>query len=727
MFPALAGAQDSLRFISGTTGAASLTIKYHNGYLFTGLGATLRVYKATTPVPYQQVFEYRYKSALVDLVIRNNFLYAAANYDGMTKWDIADPEQPVQVFTIANTDDQLPMIDVSLAGDTIYLSRMKKISAYKDFGDHYDKIGDFGFVTGTARVYGSDIKNGICAYAVADAFSNQNGVYFYSSTNFSLISHYIQNYCWTENVIWGKNNNILHVLGGTNGVNGIFYSLDISDIHNPQVVFTDSLIGVPFGFAVADPLKAVNINDTIYIATTAALKPGGPLDTTFIRVYDATMTSNIHLINYLPAGLWHFDLDIHFPYCYVASEWYGIKTVDISAFSHPVDLGNTLTGGWNLGCDKSGNLLVTANEGYGFKVYDISTISSPVLVNINNDPGFCSKAKFSDDGEYIYTANGTYDGFRVYKTNTLQRTGSISQTVGTGKMQVFQNRVFIQQEVPGNYLNMIDVTDPSHPVIESKIPMTLNDMIISSSKLFIDKNDSILVIDISGNKFERIAFIALGTTEDAKSIAVYNDEVFVYITQRGLVKYHLAQNGGNYTLNESGIYSLPQGVPFVMAADSFGVYAGYKGKGLFSFDRQSLVQKSFFRGEMDFKGYAVQYGIQELVCKDNLIFLAEYMAQTSILTNDNHYIGINELSLPGKIHIFPNPVKTHSRLFIDDFKPKDQTTFQLYNYLGQLILTRSVESSPVNFDRGNLPDGLYIFRISCQSRNLHIYYKVILD
>lgn len=61
-------------------------------------------------------------------------------------------------------------------------------------------------------------------------------------------------------MIWGKNNDLLHVLGGTNGINGYFYSLDFSNLANPKRVDCDTLMGFP-QLSVADAMNAENISD----------------------------------------------------------------------------------------------------------------------------------------------------------------------------------------------------------------------------------------------------------------------------------------------------------------------------------------------------------------------------------------------------------------------------------------------------------------------------------
>ncbi len=711
IWPFMSSAQDSLRFISGTTGAACQAIAYQDGYLFTGTGSTFRVYDATTPIPYGMLFEYRYQSAIMDMVIKDHYLYIAANYDGMTKWDIIDPSYPIQVYTMAY-NDQHPVVDITLAGDSIYLAQVKKMSVFKDHGISFTYITEFGDITGTARILGADIKDNYCAYVVADVFSDQNGVYLFSINGFTYLSHHIQTFCTPENVIWGQNNNLLHVLGGTNTVNGSFYTLDVTDPFEPVEIYSDTVWGFPLGIAIANPLNAVNINDTIYVATTAGLKPDIVIDTAFIYVYDATNPSNIHLINYLPAGLWHFDLAINYPLYYVASEWYGIKTVNFSDFFHPQDLGNTLTGGWNTGSDAYGDYLAVANEGYGFKLYNISNLEYPELINTNHDPGFCHKVRFSEDGQYLYTLNASYESFRIYEVPSLTRIGDIFLSVGSQIMRVWHDRVFVKQPL-GNVLNIIDVSDPANPEVVNTVPLVINDMFAYNNKLYVANNNKILIYDITGDQFELILEETMELLQAAKAITAFNDQVFVYITLKGLVRYQLIQSGNSYELVEQIAVSMPEGKPSYLAADTFGLYVAYQVKGLYSYDWLTMEEKDFFRGELDLKGYTNQYGIQELYCRDSLIFLSEYFTQTSILTNDDNFpLGVEDqkTNLETSVDIYPNPATNEFAIRLKGYG-NSKFEFYLFDLVGREVFQTELNHQPQCIVRPAIPDGLYLWRL----------------
>jgi len=705
--------QDSLHFVSATTGAACQVIKKYGNFLVTGTGSTLRIYNATTAIPYELVWEYRYSSAIDHLLIKEHYLYVAANYDGLTKWDISNPVYPQKVFEIcrAVNSEQSPVLDVDIAGDTLFLARFSKVSVYKDYGNHCEFITDFGAVSGTAKILGVKVKNEIVAYTVADLFS-QNGVYLYNTHSYTPLGFYHQSYCWPENVIWGKNNNLLHVLGGTNGIKGYYYSLDISNPSTPLLVYCDTIAGIPL-MSVGNTLNAENINDTIYVATTAGLKPEGPLDTAYVRVYDATDPSEVHLINYLPAGLWHFDVAVDPLRYYVASEWYGILTGDISNFTHPVVLGLTRTGGWNTSSDKSGNYLAIANEGYGFKLYDIHNIKDPLLTGINNAPGFCQRIRFSADGNYIYASYMTTKGFRVFRCPSLEPMDSLSQFPGLGKMQVCRNRVFIQNPI-NNKINILNVSNPSSVFIDTTLSLRINDMMVSDEKLFITTNDNILVYDIALENLNLIASENMSSGQTANELGAYGDTVFVYVKSKGLVKYHLTFTDPGYSLVEQNTWTLSTGEPTLMAADTFGLYLSYRMKGLFFYDPESMNLKNYYRGELDYKGYPNQWGVQELYCKDKLTFLTEYFSQTTILSSDNKLNPGIDPPLPHmlpELHVFPNPSEDIVRVKFKD-EPSRKLIIQLFDITGKSVMEiHDVRGGEVLVDLKNLSGGMYFISL----------------
>lgn len=712
--------QNNLQFLSATTGAACQAIKYYNGYLLTGTGSTLRSYYAGSgsSVPFNYSFEYRYKSQIIRMSVKDHYLYVCANYDGLSKWDISNPAIPVKIWDILPDSALMSTQGVAFKGDTLFIAQFSKVSVYKDNGNSFTKIRDFGYALPSAySVTGIDVKDSLCAFTVLSVLPNKNGVYIYNANNFSFISYYQQTFCYTENVIWGKNNNLLHVMGGTNTINGYFYTLDVTNPASPVKIYGDTVLGAPFGLAMALPYNAENHNDTIYVANWGGLKPG-VFNSCYIRIYDATNPADVHLLTYIPAGLWHFDMTVHYPDVYVASEWYGIKTLNISDIMNPVDIGNTVTGGWNQYSDAWGKWLAVSNEGYGFKLYDISNPRNPLLSDTSQAKGFCFRTKFSEDGEYIYACYVTYHGMRIFKRNGLQQISYLQPSVCKQRFELYKDRIYSQYD---NKINVINVSDPYKPSVDTAINFTINDMMTSNGKLFISNNNGIYVFNITNHQFQQLASVSMSPNNYATVLTLYNNQLFVFITNKGLTKYSLNYDGLSYSLIEQNSSPIANGAPDYMAADTFGLYLAYRTKGLFALNRQNFTQTGYYRTGLDYRLLINQYGVQDLFCKNNLIFLVEYHCQTSVLSNDNNFSAIPSNILNPEndiIKIYPNPVADISILEIEGIN-NGLCTLTIFNIYGQILFIKEISAErKIQLSKEKFKAGLYFYKFANDSGQL---------
>ncbi len=713
-----ANAQDSLYFVSATTGAACQEVEYYNGYLFTGTGSTFRVYDVTQPIPYPVLFEYRYRSFLADFRIKDQYLYIAANNDGVSKWDISDPASPFEVARYEPTETGVAAHDLSFYGDTIFVAADKKVILLDDAPTSITKIGELNVTATGGFISGGEVKDSLYACTLGRN-GNNDGVYIFNAKTLSQLSYFQQTYADPENVVFGSNN-LLHIMGGTQGYtnpldgDGMFYSLDITDPANPQMVFHDTIHGIPLA-AVANILYGLNINDTIYVVTTAAPVPGWVYPQPAygqIYVYDATNPADVHFITSLDAGLWSFDVSMNNNTAYIASEWYGIKTLDITDIMNEVDLGNTLTGGWAEDADKYGNNLVVANEGYGFKLFDITDPQNPVLSNVNYDPGFCYRSRFSHDGNFIYTAHSTYDGFRIYNTSDLTQVSSLPNLRCNGRMLVWNNYVVSDYEdlLLGKHFDLTDVSNPSSPVILQTLIISVNDMVVNDNGIvFVANNDSILVYDISAGSFvKKVSVPFQNSFQDATSICEINDTVYSFITWKGLVRYIYNETAG--TLTENSTYTLPKGEPQRIAADDNVIYFAYAKFGIYAFSRNTMQQVAYYRTGLDLKGFTTQWGVTDLSCKDGYILLTEYFGQTTLLTMDTLFTLIHLQEMPGKtVSAFPNPFNDFTKI---QFENNKGIACNLYvtDINGRIVrVIPEIRSNEIIIDRKNLQPGIYYY------------------
>ena len=149
------------------------------------------------------------------------------------------------------------------------------------------------------------------------------------------------------------------------------------------------------------------------------------------------------------------------------------------------------------------------NEGYGLKLYDITDPEKPVLQAVDQSRGFCTRVRFSDNGNHIFASYLTVQGFRVFQNNTLTPVDSISTLLGTGLMETWQDRVYIENE--GNDLvHIIDVGNPQSVSLLGSVSLPVNDMHAGNGRLYVTNDDSILVFDLAGGGFQLMSSGRIG-------------------------------------------------------------------------------------------------------------------------------------------------------------------------------------------------------------------------
>jgi hypothetical protein len=200
--------------------------------------------------------------------------------------------------------------------------------------------------------------------------------------------------------------------------------------------------------------------------------------------------------------------------------------------------------------------------------------------------------------------------------------------------------------------------------------------------------------------------------QDAQMLAVYNDELFVFVKNKGLVKYHLVFSNLNYSLIEDNTFTLANGSPTYMAADTFGLYVSYRLKGLFAFDRQTLSQTGYYRTGLDYRKYTDQYGVRDLFCKNNLIFLVEYQCQTSLLTMDSALTALNDYTNSGNnILIYPNPASDNISVMLPSTTVPQNAQIKIYSIQGGLVRYFPVTEKVTQVDIKGMKKGIYILSI----------------
>ncbi len=739
-FPAAIFAQTTgnLYYLTSTTGAACYEIEYHNNHVYAGAGNTLMVYNLNTSgTPDSIVYQERLPSTIVDIRFRGNIMIIAVNHAGLYTYDVSSGLPDFVDNYVPSANDEAAY-DIAFKGsDTVFVAYKSKMARFTiDANGFITFVDVFAQQVAGTYVMGCDVKNNLLAY-VTSAFdatvagNSRTGVHLCSAiTPTTQYSFHQQDTCDPHDVIFGQNTNLLHVMGGTDSwattnAIGIYYALNVSNPSAPTLAYHD-ILPYNFFFNIAQPMNGEIRNDTLFIATEGAWDTAQSIQLNgHVYVYDCT-SNNVTYVNELYAGLWHFDLALNGNRMYVASEWYGIKTVDITNVMSEVDLGNTLTGGWNMSSDVYGNRLAVANEGYGFKYFDFSNPLNPQYLRSKNDTGFCQGISFSKDGSQLYGWYYTDDDFRIHDTTPgFPVVGSLPMTglADYHDPYVYNDFAIAEQVIPGlpptHYFTVVDASNPSNPVEDTTIlvgnAFIYRDICVSDSFLFAVTTGQIKVYNLENN-YSMVTSINSPAFQTFECMAIRNDTVYVYVAganPNGIRKYFF--NGATLTYLNGNTALTGAGKPKFLAIDSFALYASYQEDGLYAYNMNTLAEEGHYRNSMEYYR-PDNWGQQQLFCKDGYIFDVEYQGQTSILTMNSTLTTVPSMSAQseiGSLTPFPNPVKSGSVLTISNPLWSTQGVCEVYNAQGQLVSQQNLCGKPeVKIGTEGLTSGVYFVTIT---------------
>jgi hypothetical protein len=75
-------------------------------------------------------------------------------------------------------------------------------------------------------------------------------------------------------------------------------------------------------------------------------------------------------------------------------------------------------------------------------------------------------------------------------------------------------------------------------------------------------------------------------------------------------------------------------------------------------------------------------------------------------------VGIHDIeSEKNTVSIYPNPFNTSTTLLINDVSKINKAELKMYNVLGEEVLNEMLSKQSNTFETGNLPSGIYIYKI----------------
>lgn len=724
-------AQTPLHYLSSTDGGSAYEILYSDNLLYIGAANTLEIYDLTgnNRTPNNLLFKHRFLSNIDQLTIKDGYLYICANHDGLWKYDLsANPAQPTPVAHYTPNDIGTSIYDIAFYGDTIFVAAKTEVQMLLDAPASLTYLGTVAAFAGSTRVRGIDVKNGYMAYTVGFSANNaQDGIYLHSTTTMQQLAFYNSTQGDPLEVYFGQNNDLLHVMGGQVGFNGLYYVLEYIAPNTLALKFSQTIDGQILLGSIAAPMSACIVNDTVYVTTQG----GGPINYVFgqpytgqVYVFDATNPNDIQLLTDIYAGLYHFDIDIDAGTrkMYIASEWYGVLTVDITNIYNEIDLGKTRTGGWCHGSAFAKNRLVEASEGYGLRLWNTDNMQSPQLIAEDTTVGFCRAISISDSADYVYGWFLTGNQLRVFDGNDLSPLANTSTTIALPtdyrKSRMLGDKIaVIVEELANKRIILANVSQPTNPVQQAiRAKNNVEDLLFhAAGHLLICANDSLLALDTIN--LSRLGGINAPAGRQFEAFTMDEDTLYAYCrgTNAGIAKYSYNALSAEFTLINISNYMLdiPANGHVFMACDDSLLYIASSVDSLVALQKQIPYQRqAVYNHGADFI-YDNLWGVTELYHKNGYLFLNEYMGQTSIFGQAMQSPIITTLLAAQTLTLYPNPCTHFCRIELPAFP---NALLRIVDTRGRLFYSTEVTGTSIDIDVSDFKTGVYVVHLQANGQ-----------
>jgi hypothetical protein len=222
-----------------------------------------------------------------------------------------------------------------------------------------------------------------------------------------------------------------------------------------------------------------------------------------------------------------YDVAVAGNYAYVANGGQGLRVIDVSNPSSPVEVGFYDTTGTAWAVAVFARHAFVADGWEGLRVIDVSTPSNPIEVGFLGTPEYCS-GSVTVSGSHLYLASGTLRVIDVSTPSNPIEVGFIDPLLGGASAVVVSgsNAYTVGGAWTGG-LSVIDVSTPENPVEVGSLHIRVAYGVdVSGSYAYISSADGLSVIDVAtpANP-RRVAFFE--TPDHARDVAISGSHAFV--------------------------------------------------------------------------------------------------------------------------------------------------------------------------------------------------------
>ena len=630
-------AQLKLEFLSSTTGGPVSHAVWHEGFVVAACGASLCVYDARPgkQVPYKRVFDKALGARINDLKLRRSQLFLALNDGSVSRWNLNNPMVPLPNGLYKPNHFDAAAHDITLTGDSLivaYADRVLILRELNQIGAQFDLLGEFANqVQMGGSITGGDLRGNW--YALVTAWQGKyysSALHLYDLNTKERIHFYPRTFSNARDVMWDDQHDLLHILGGTTtkGDSGLYYAVMVGERGGLREVFADS---IPKGLVTG----AIKRDDTLFVAAGKGNRPNCARGALYAyQVIDSVQ------VNFL--GKCRVNKGVTLTEgpdrLLVAGGEKGLQVLtkwapDQRPCGNRGISSQTLTGGGNTSSDAFGERLVLAAPGHGLSLFNISNPRNPVPTRDAPFAPFAHIVKFSEDGKYLYLVEkggkGEQNRVVIRDAQSFEIVGQTTGPWGFEEACFWDEKAYILREARDG-IDIVDLSKPNKPVKKRSILMPVNDLYIGGSGvMLVSSRHNLRVFDLKGDETkERVAVTKWD--QGFGETAIWDDEVFVYVRKRGLVKYQMSKENGKWQLKELFVIKPPKSHPDQLLAHQGHLFIGYSGKGVYALERAKLHLESQWQTDGAFMAYPGT-GLRDLFVKENFLYVVQFFAQTSIL------------------------------------------------------------------------------------------------
>ena len=500
---------------------------------------TENVSDATYPVKLNSIIA---SGPIMDLKIKENFLYVAAGKNGVYIFDISNPQDPQKISSIISND---LAYSISVLDDFLYLS----------CGDEGFHILDIANPAVPREISSFSIKGIVKDVFVYNNYAylacGKKGLYILDISdpfNPKEISHFKRNSHGDSEGIF-VHNNYAYLACGKKGL----YILDISDPFNPKEISHFKSDGDARDIFIYNNYAYLACNNVgLYVLDIS--NPSGPKeifcfegedfiedvyiyrDYVYLILRDAGFYTLDISNSFAPEEVSHFDADgfiedmtIRGDYAYLACEESGFYILDISDVFNPKEIFHFEFDDEDYaeGIFVHNNYAYLACEESGFRMFDISDPANSKEV-FNFDTMGIAEGVFIR-GNYAYLAcdgAGLYI-FDISKPFAPKEVSHFDVNCDAVDIFVYNNYAYLACGESGFYI--LDISDPFNPkqIFQFDINDSVQDVFIYDNYAYLAcEKSGLRVLDISNffNLKETFRFDIDGFTE-----CIFMDDNYIYL------------------------------------------------------------------------------------------------------------------------------------------------------------------------------------------------------